>query len=168
MDALLDYLDEIEEVLDSSKATLPFRGKVSVDKASILDIINEIRLHLPDDIRQAQRIINDHDKILADAEHKAIGILDAAEAEAKRLTNSHELFKRASELATAITEEANKEARELKATANDYVENKLDAAENHLKEFMASLEDQHKRLMGFYGDAVDVLYENKQEIRSHQ
>ena len=164
MDALLDYLDEIEEVLETSKA-LPFTGKISVEKARVLDILNEIRLHLPDDIRHAQRILSDHDKILADAEHKAAGIIEAAEAEAKMMTNSHELFKRASEQATECIEEAKKSARELRAGASEYVDQKLESAEKQMKEYMMNMEAQHKRIMAYYTETVDVLYENRQELR---
>ena len=164
MDALLDYLDEIEDVLEHSKK-LPLTGKVSVEKARILDIVNEIRLHLPDDIRQAQRILSDHDKILADAEHKALGILEAADAEAKMMTNSHELFRRASEQATHIIEEAKKNARDLRAGAAAYVDEKLEDAEKQMKEYMANLEAQHKRIIDYYTQTIDVLYENRQELR---
>ena len=164
MDALLDYLDEIEEVLETSK-TMPFTGKTQVDKARILDILNEIRMHLPDDIRQAQRILSDHDKILADAEHKAVGILEAAEAEAKLMTNSSDIFKRASEQAAAITEEAKKGARDLRAGASAYVDEKLEEAERQVREYIVNMEEQHKRLMAYYNDTVDVLYENRQELR---
>jgi len=164
MDALLDYLEEIEEVLETSK-TMPFTGQTRVDKVRILDILNEIRLNLPDDIRQAQRILSDHDKILADAEHKAMGILEAAEAEAKLMTNSHEIFKRASEQATELMEEAKKGARDLRAGASAYVDEKLEDAEKQIKEYMVNMEAQHKRLMAYYSETVDVLYENRQELR---
>jgi len=164
MDALLDYLDEIEEVLDASK-TIPFSGKVSVEKERILEVLSEIRLHLPDDIKQAQRILNDHDKILADAEHKAIAILEAADAEARLMTNSHELFKRASEQSTEIIEEAKKNARDLRAGASAYVDEKLEDAEKHVKEFMANMDAQHKRIMEYYTQTIDILYENRQELR---
>jgi len=164
MDALLDYLDEIEEVLDHSKS-IPFSGKISVEKGRILDILAEIRLHLPDDIRQAQRILNDHDKILADAEHKGVSILEAAENEAKLMTNSHEIFKRASEQASEIMEEAKKDARDLRAGASSYVDEKLEDAERQLKEYMANIEAQHKRVMTYFSETIDVLYENRQELR---
>ena len=164
MDALLDYLDEIEEVLETSKA-LPFTGRISVEKARVLDILNEIRLHLPDDIRHAQRILSDHDKIVADAEHKAIGILEAADAEAKMMTNSHGLFRRASEQASEIIEDAKKSARDLRAGAAAYVDEKLEDAEKQMKEYMANLDAQHKRIIEYYTQTIDVLYENRQELR---
>ena len=160
----MDYLDEMEDVLENSKK-LPLTGKVSIEKARIVDIINEIRLNLPDDIRQAQRILSDHDKIVADAEHKAMGILEAADAEAKMMTNSHELFRRASEQATHIIEEAKKNARDLRAGAAAYVDEKLEDAEKQMKEYMSNMEMQHKRIMDYYTQTVDVLYENRQELR---
>lgn len=164
MEALLDYLDDIEEILERSKQ-FPFTGKSQVNKAEILDVLNEIRMHLPDDIRQAQRILADHDKVMADAEHKAIGILEAAEAEAKLMTNSSEIFRRASEQAAEIVEEAKKGARDLRAGASAYVDEKLEDAEKQIKEYMANMDAQHKRLMEYYTKTVDVLYENRQEIR---
>jgi len=164
MDALLDYLDEIEEVLETSK-TVPFSGKISVDKARVLDIINEIRMHLPDDIRQAQRILSDHDKIVADAEHKAVGIIDAAEAEAKLMTSSHELVKRASEQASELLDEAKRDSRELRSGASAYIDDKLEGAEKQMKEYMVNIEEQHKRLISYFTSTLDVFYENRQELR---
>ena len=164
MDALLDYLDEIEEVLETSKS-IPFSGKISVEKSSIMDILNEIRLHLPDDIRQAQRILNDHDKILADAEGKAQSLLEVAEQEAKSMANSHEVFKRASEQATETIEEAKSIARDLRAGASAYIDEKLSDAEKQMREYMNNLESQHKRIMAYYTETIDVLYENRQELR---
>ena len=164
MDALLDYLDEIEDVLETSKKN-PLTGKVSVEKSRILDIINEIRLNLPDDIRHAQRILSDHDKIVADAEHRGVAVLEAAEAEAKLMTNSHEVFRRASEQASEIIEAAKKSARDLRAGASAYVDEKLEGAEKQMKEYMANLEAQHKQLITYYTETIDVLYENRQELR---
>jgi len=164
MDALLDYLDEIEEVLETSKS-IPFSGRISVEKARILDILSEIRLHLPDDIRQAQRILNDHDKILKDAENKAADIIDGAEAEARLMTNSHELFRRASEQAAEVIEGAKKEARDLRAGASAYVDEKLEDAEKQLKEFSATLDIENKKIMEYFVNLCDILYENRQEMR---
>ena len=84
MDALLDYLDDIEEVLVKSKS-IPLTGRVSVDKERILDIINKIRFNLPEDIRLAQRIVDDHDKIINDAKHMANSLLDEAKREVKSM-----------------------------------------------------------------------------------
>jgi len=164
MDALLDYLDDIEEVLDSSKS-LPFTNRISVEKERITEIISEIRLNLPDDIRAAQRILTDQERILAEAEHKANDHIEIAENEAKIRVNNHEIFRRASEQATDMMEGAKKEARELRMNAMGYADEMLEKAEIQLRDYMANLETQHKNAMSYYTELLDVIYANRQQLR---
>ena len=164
MDALLDYLDEIEEVLDSSKS-LPFTNKISVEKDRIVDILSEIRLNLPDDIRSAQRILTEHDRIVNEASNKAEDVIASAESEAKIRTSNHEIFRRASDQATDLIENAKKDARDLRLNAMDYADEMLSQAETQLKEYMNNLESQHKLVMSYYTDLIDVIYANRQQLR---
>jgi len=164
MDALLDYLDDIEEVLETSRK-IPLSSRIQVEKEKILDILNDIRLNLPDDIRSAQRILSDHDRIVADAQRKAQDILDSAEAEAKTRTSHHEIFRRANDTANELMENAKNDARDLRLNAMDYADEKLAETESQLKEYMTNLEQQHKKLMDYYGQIIDVIYENRQQLR---
>ena len=165
MDALLDYLDAIEEILDNSKK-IPFTDRVSVEKDKILDIINEIRLDLPGDIRQAQRLLNDYDRIINDAHSKAQDILEAAEEEAKIRTAQHEIFRRASDQATDIVESAKQSAKDLRGMATAYAASMLEKAEKQLKEYIDNIEEQHSILTKYYRDMIDVIYENRQQFHS--
>ena len=164
MDALLDYLDDIEEVLETSKS-LPFTNKISVEKERVLDILNEIRLNLPDDIRSAQRILGDTDRIIAEAKREAQGILDAAENEAKIRTSNHEIFRRASDQASETVEESKKTARDLRLNALDYADSTLKESEELIKGYMANLEVQHKEIIEHLNKISDVIYENRQQLR---
>ena len=164
MEALLDYLDDIEEVLNKSKS-IPLTGRVSVDKGRILEIINEIRLNLPDDIRFAQRIVGDHDKIVEDAKHKAESLLEDARVEAKALTNNHEVFRRASEQATDLIEETKRSAREIRLNAMDYADEMLEKAETQIRQTMDNMDQQHRRIVEYYEGIIDIIYENRQQLR---
>ena len=164
MDALLDYLDDIEEVLETSKK-IPFGNRISVEKERILDIINDIRLNLPDDIRHAQRILGDHDRIVAEAQRKAQDILDAAESEAKLRASNHEIFRRASDQAAEIMEQAKKESRDLRMNANDYMDDCLAEVESQLKELMANMDEQNRKVLEYYGKMIDRLFENREQLR---
>ena len=164
MDALLDYLDDIEEVLETSKK-VPFGNKISVEKERILDIINDIRLNLPDDIRHAQRILGDHDRIVAEAQRKAQDILDAAESEAKLRASNHEIFRRASDQAAEIMEAAKKESRDLKMNATDYADDRLGEVEAQLKELMTNMDTQNRKVLEYYGNMIDVIFDNRQQLR---
>ena len=164
MEALLDYLDEIEDVLDSSKA-VPFSNKISVEKERIFDIISEIRLHLPTEIRQAQRIIEEHDKVINEAKNKAAAMLKEAENEAKNLTNSHEIYKRANEQASEFIEETKKNAQDIRLNAMDYTDEMLEKSESMIKETMQNMEQQYKYMMEYFSQTIDVLYDNRQQLR---
>ena len=164
MDSLLDYLDRIEDILDASKS-VPFSSKISVEKERIYDVMSEIRLHLPNEIRHAQRIIEDHDRIISDAHSKAAAILKDAEEEAKILTNEHEIFRRANEQATDIIEESKKSARELRLNAMDYADEILEKTEGMIKETMENIGEQFKLVNDYLSQTADVLYENRQSLR---
>jgi vacuolar-type H+-ATPase subunit H len=146
---------------------VPFSNKISVEKERIYDVMNEIRLNLPSEIRQAQRIIEDHDKIIADARGKSIGILKEAEEEAKLLTNEHEIFRRASEQATDIIEEAKKSARDLRLNAMDYADEILEKTENMVKDTMENIDEQFRLVNNYLTQTADILYENRQSLRQH-
>lgn len=164
MDSLLDYLDQIEDILDASKS-VPFSNKISVEKERIYDVMNEIRLNLPNEIRHAQRIIADHDKILEDAKQKAQIILKEAEEEAKLLTNEHEIFRRASEQASETVEETKKSVRDMRHNALDYTDELLEKTEEEIRDTMGRMEDQMRLLNDYFQQTIDVLYENRQSLR---
>ena len=70
MDSVLQLLDELEDVMDSSKA-VPFSSKVTVNKEEIYDIISEIRMKLPNELKQSKWVIEERNKILIDAQREA-------------------------------------------------------------------------------------------------
>ena len=63
---VLDLLGEIEEIVDTSSG-VPLTGKIMVDSNEILQLVNEIKDALPDEIQQAQWIKNERDRILGEA-----------------------------------------------------------------------------------------------------
>ena len=166
MDSLQDYLDEIEDLLDQSKS-VPFSNRVSVDRERIFELIGEIRMNLPSEINQAQRIIDDHDRIVNEAKTKGAGILRDYENEAKTLVNSHEIFKRANEQANEFIEETKQNAREMKLGAVDYADDVLEKSESMIREAMENIEQQYKYLMDFFNETLEVLYENRQQLRGN-
>ena len=164
MESLLDYLDQIEDILEASKS-VPFSNKISVEKQRIFEVMNDIRLNLPQEIRHAQRIIEDHDKIIADARSKASDIITEAEEEAKVLTNEHEIYRRANEEATDRIEQSKNTALEIRLNAIDYADDILEKTEGMIKETMDNMDQQFKHINDYLSQTGDVLYENRQSLR---
>ena len=167
MDSLLDYLDMLEDLLENSKSA-PFSNKISIDKEQIFDLMSEIRMNLPIEMRQAQRIIEDHDKIIAEAKSKAEHIVREGEARAQELADEHEVYKIAVEQAKQLMEETKKSARDMRLSAVDYADEILSKTENAIRESMSSLNQQCRVIEDSFSDTIEVLYSNRQELRGNK
>ncbi|MEA4815394.1 MAG: ATPase [Lachnospiraceae bacterium] len=164
MDTILKLLDELEGILDQSKA-VPFSSKVSVDKDEIYDIITEIRLKMPNEIKQAKWVIEERNKILIDAQKEADGIIKSAEERLSKLVDENEVTKRAYEQASEIIEASKKTAKEMRIGANEYADNVLQVAEENLKEMYGRIKEEGANLDAFFNETIEVIFENRQELR---
>ncbi len=167
MESILDYLDRLEDLIDSSKSS-PFSNKVSIDKEQIFDILGEIRMNLPVEMRQAQRIIEDHDKIVQDAKMRAESIAKEGEIRAQELTDEHEVYRQAVEQARLLMEETKKSARDMRLSAIDYADEILSKTENAIRESLNSLNAQYRTIEDSFMETVEVLYSNRQELRGNK
>ena len=164
MDSILKYLDAIEDVLENCK-TVPFSSRVSVDKEKLYAIIDEIRLNIPNEIRQSQKVVAEHDKVEADARAKANQIIKEAEEKALRLIDGHEIYKQALEEGNEIIEESKKSARDMRLNAMDYADEILAKTEEIVKEAYDNIIKQSKVTDEFITKTIDVLYSNRMELR---
>ena len=94
-----ELLDTIEETLETG-ASIPLSGgKRVVDVDKIRDMLDEVRLNLPGEIRQAKGIVNDRAQILSDAKNEAAAIVKKAEDRATVLVSDQEVLKQAEQRA---------------------------------------------------------------------
>ena len=77
-DTVLKLLEELEQVVDEGRSS-PFSNKVQVDKDEIFEIIDEIKMKLPNEIKQSKWVIEERNKILVDAQKEADEMLKEAE-----------------------------------------------------------------------------------------
>lgn len=122
-------LDLIEETLDES-TSVPLSGKHLVDVEKIRDYLDEVRLNLPGELRQARGIVGDRSQILTDANAQAEAIVKKAEERARILVSDEEVVKAAQKRASDIISTAQAEARTLRQTVSDYCENMLKTTED--------------------------------------
>lgn len=125
-----ELLDTIEETLETG-ASIPLSGgKRVVDVDKIRDMLDEVRLNLPGEIRQAKGIVNDRAQILSDAKNEAAAIVKQAEDRATVLVSDQEVLKQAEQRAAEVMTNAQTEARTMRQTVTDYCENMLKTTED--------------------------------------
>ncbi|MCL1996638.1 MAG: ATPase [Defluviitaleaceae bacterium] len=170
------YLIQIEDVLESSKA-VPFSGKVAVDKDQIYDIIDEIRLNLPSELKESKKLVENKDKFLRDAEKRSESAIESARQEAEsilqdaynkaeKMISEHQIYKTAEEEAELIMQEAKRDAKSIRVNAVDYADEILSKAETAMRATIDSIEKNHSSAQEYYNRILDTLYENRQELRS--
>ena len=142
---IFTLMETLEDMLDKSR-TLPFSNKCVVNKEDILDIIKEIRIKLPDELKQAKWIKEERQRILVEAQNEADGIIKEAENRIISMIDEHEITKKAYEKKVEIIETANEMSREIKSGTEQYADNILAGIEVALEDALKVIKNNRKEL----------------------
>ncbi len=164
MKNLEEYLVLIEEEIDKGKP-VRFSNRVAIDKDYIFDILVDIRSNIPEEINQARKIIEDHDKIIEDAKAKAEKIIQETEKEARNMINEHEVYKKAAEKADAYLEEAKKTSENWSLQSVEYVDSLLEEAGNTIEATIEKIEKNQKEAIEYFNQLNKTIYENRGRLR---
>ncbi|MGM9551484.1 MAG: ATPase [Clostridia bacterium] len=118
---LLEILDVLEDKVESAK-NIPIVNRAIIDKEDLLATIEDMRLRLPEDLKQARWIKDDRKRILAEAQEEANAIIKQGEEQAAQLVEENVITKRAYEQANSIIASAQKNSRELRLGARQYID----------------------------------------------
>lgn len=133
---ILELIEALEDKIEQS-TTIPFWGKGIVDKDELLDMLQEIRVKFPDEMKQAKWVKEERQRIIADAQKEAASIIQGAEDKIVALINEHEITKQAYEQANQIIEKAQSNSHEIRIGANQYADEIL----RHVEEELLSVSD---------------------------
>ncbi len=136
---ILSILETLEDIIEKSMS-VPFSGRCVVDREEILEIIKEMRLKLPDDIKQAKWVKEERQRILLEAQKEANSIIKDAENKISSLVDEHEITKKAYEQANEIISNAQKNAREIRMGTREYADSVLNKVEEILKDTLEVIE----------------------------
>ncbi len=128
IEQLIDALeDKIEEC-----TTIPLWGRGIIDKDELLDLISDIRMKYPDEMKQAKWVKEERSRIISDAQKEAASIIKAAEEKIAAMVNDHDITQLAYEKANQIVDSAQSNAHEIRIGANQYADDVLRALEEEL------------------------------------
>jgi vacuolar-type H+-ATPase subunit H len=124
-------LDRLEATLVASRQ-LPFISGVVVDRDRCFDIINEMRVSIPEEIRKAKRLQQERERLIAHANEEAERIVALAREQAEALVHEHQVIKQAEQQAQLVLERAQSEALDIRAGADEYALEVLKQLETRL------------------------------------
>ena len=166
-------IEEIEEYVDSCKYQPLSTTKIVVNKEEIEELLRELRLKTPDEIKRYQKI--NKDAILEDAQTKADALIADAQNKAQELVTQHEIMQKAYAQANETINAANRQAQEILDSATQDANSIRLSAITYTDDMMANigsvltqtLEDAGGKYKGFI-DALqacmDVVNHNRQEL----
>ena len=142
---VIDLLAELEEIVEKGNA-VPFSSKALIDPEEIIEIIDEIRDSLPEELTEAKKIVAERKKIISTAQSEAEHMKAEAEKRLKELIDTNEVTKTATAQANEIIRNANASAKALKTGTQNYTDKLLYSFQLQLKEMNEKIEQNRREL----------------------
>ena len=175
MSRIEQLIGEIEEYIDGCKFQPLSNTKILVNKEELEELLVELRLRIPDEIKQYQKIISNQDAILTDARTQADAMIEKATAQTNELVIEHEIMQRAYEAANQVIEDANNQAQtivdaavrdadNIRQGAVQYTQDMLKSVENIINHTMEGAQGRFDSFMSSLKSSYDIVSANRTEL----
>lgn len=135
---ILHLVDRLEELFNESRSLL-WTKKVLVDEERILDLIDQMRLAIPEEIKKSQQIINQKELVIAKAHEEARRTIDLAKQQGEKLVERDVIVKNAEIMAEEIRQRAKDDTKMIKREADVYAIESLEHLELELAKILAQV-----------------------------
>ena len=175
MSRIEQLIGEIEEYIDSCKFQPLSSTKILVNKEEIEELLVELRLRIPDEIKKYQKIISNQDAILNEARTQADAMLAEATAQTNELVNEHEIMQKAYANANKVVEEAQAQAQAIidsaVADANsirqgsiNYTDDMLRSLQTIITHAMEGAQSRFDTFLSSMQSSYDIVTSNRNEL----
>ncbi len=113
-------VDRMEDLIDEGRHLFGTKYTM-VDEERALEIIDQMRISIPEEIETAARTIQQRDRVLAEANEEAARIVQQARQHSEDLIDDQEMVKQAKVRAEYVIEQAKIEAQTITQEADEYV-----------------------------------------------
>ncbi len=176
MSRIEQIIGEIEDYISSCKQVPLSSTRIYVNKEEIDELIRELRLKTPDEIKKYQKLISNKEAILADAKEQADQMIRAAQIHTEELINEHEIMQRAVEQANQVIAEASAKAQQIvDAAAEDannirlgsiqYTDDMLANLQMIIEHSLENNKVKYDALMNSLTKDLNIVAANRKELR---
>jgi cell division septum initiation protein DivIVA len=145
-------IDRLERLLNESWR-MPLSAYLMINEDDFLDVIDQMRTTVPREIKEAEKVLRERDRVIAQAEEEAERIVQLAQEEVDAMVEEHEIIRAAEQRGHTVVERANREAQVLRAEADEYARNVLLSLDSQLD----VLEEQLAGLLSTVRNGLDTL-----------
>ena len=142
---ILQLIDRLEELFNESKA-IPLTRNVMVDEDRMLDIIDQMRIAIPEEVKKAQQLLGQRDRVLAQAQEEANRTIEIARQKADQLVARDMIVQEAQRKADQVQIQSRAEADRVRNDADDYVIESLNQLQAELERIaIRTVEEEQSR-----------------------
>lgn len=179
MSKIDQIISEIEEYIEGCSPFPLSSSKIVVVKEELEEMIGELRLKTPDEIKKYQKLLANKDQILNDANEQARSIIEAAQIHTNELVNEHEIMQRAYEQGQQYVDQAKIEAENILNRAVEDANTIRFNAVKYTDEMLAKLQliiehtaqantSRYEALMGDLNKTLEVIISNREALRPQE
>lgn len=132
---ILHLVDRLEDLLNQSRP-FPFTHNVIVDEDRMLDLIDQMRVAIPEEVKKAQQLLAQRDRVLAQAQEEANRTIAIAREKSEQLVERDAIVQAAHSRAEQILIQARAEGDKIHDEADVYVLDSLTRLEMELERFL--------------------------------
>ena len=163
MSDIYHLIDRLERLLNESWR-MPLSTYLVINEDDFLDVIDQMRTAIPQQIKDAEKIQRERDRIIAQAEEEGERIVQLSQEDAAKLIEEHALIVAAEQRASTITERAQREAEVLKNDADEYAREVLVSLDAQL----GALDGQIAELLITVRNGLEALTQSQEALLEEQ
>jgi hypothetical protein len=153
---ILYLLDRLEELVGIGKR-VPFSGRVMVEEEEFLALVDQLRVAVPNEIRQAQRVIRERERIVGEAQDEGARIIQIAQDRAEAMVSQHNIVGEARIRSEEILRATEEEQQRARGEFYVFVLEQLQLVEDAVRRGMAVMEDSVERTIDQVAAARDAV-----------
>lgn len=168
-------IEEIEDYIDSCKFKPLSSTIIMVNKEEIEELLRELKMKTPDEIKRYQKIISNKEAILNDARQKADALINEATIHTNELVNEHEIMQQAyakandivtlaTRQAQSILDSATMQANDFRAQALQYMDESLGSLEDIVTNAMNDASAHYENLLNSMNGYRDLIQSNRAQL----
>lgn len=169
-------IDEIYEYVESCKPSKLYPNKVTVSKDELYDLLDALRMCAPEEIKRYQKIINNREQILGEAQAQAKKIMNQAQEQTAQLLDQNEIVQsayaeaekimnQAQEKAQNILAQAVGESDQVRTSALYYTSDLLGEAGRNIETSLKDIESKSSMLISVLKKDIEVIKNNRAELK---
>lgn len=135
---IMQLVDELEAIISRSPR-FPFTANVWVNEDEIFDILDQMRIAIPKEVKEARRTEAERERILAQAQDEANRLVSMGKEKIMSAVDEHEVMITAREESRKVLSQAQKEAFQMQEDANNYVVEHLSSLEEQLLKLLTTV-----------------------------